>query len=745
MSSSPMASSNSHLAQQFQSLIWSCLDADLTRSAIFYAERYFATDQNSHDARHIYATALLRDGDVYPALRLVTTPPDRACYLCLDIKAKCCTKLGRQRQARDAIETMFQDAAYPFACRPPPRQATLYPEEAALRAREGTACLKGNLPDQAAIHFRAALALNPMIWEAFDGLCSLGKIPDIDELFPPRVSLNKRPPEDVLSVKFPVTTGAGFFTPEAGGNVGNLFRGFTQAFRPPPGPRDSMLSNDSSFYPDASLQQLPRNAARMQLAPSQPSHLGRPLSSAEETGPLPKRLRSNTRQEPAKPKSKEERKPASSRTTRSNSQSTTNPPQTRRSTRIGTTAAKTLKVVDSNLTAVKHMGRRKAIQRSKSHDSDDENSPSATSNAQSPRSEGSPARSKEQDAAALQELQEIEMADNHIYNLMRQFARAARALALYDCDGCLQELEQLPDVHQQSPCILAMAGKAHYERQNFLAADRAFKSVRVLEPFRLQDMETYSSLLWTLQLKPELSFLAQELLNINPRASQGWIAAGNLFSLQRERAKALTCFRRATQVDPSCAYAYTLSGLEVIDEDLDGAITYFQNALRADQRHYNAWYGLGTCYMRQSKIRMAEFHYRKAVEIHPTNAVLLGCVGMAVERRGDRRAALELFDKAIRLQTDNALTRYRRAKILIALKRYKATVEDLEFLRNVSPEEANVVFQLAKAYRLMGDELKSAQTLAVVRDIAPKSMNKVRKLLELEKDTTVASDPMDEG
>lgn len=29
-----------------------------------------------------------------------------------------------------------------------------------------------------------------------------------------------------------------------------------------------------------------------------------------------------------------------------------------------------------------------------------------------------------------------------------------------------------------------------------------------------------------------------------------------------------------------------------------------------------------------SKIRLAEYHYRKALEIHPRNAVLLGCVGM---------------------------------------------------------------------------------------------------------------------
>ena len=39
-------------------------------------------------------------------------------------------------------------------------------------------------------------------------------------------------------------------------------------------------------------------------------------------------------------------------------------------------------------------------------------------------------------------------------------------------------------------------------------------------------------------------------------------------------------------------------------------------------------YGLGTCYLRMGKVRLAEYHYRKAADINPHNAVLLGCVGM---------------------------------------------------------------------------------------------------------------------
>lgn len=62
----------------------------------------------------------------------------------------------------------------------------------------------------------------------------------------------------------------------------------------------------------------------------------------------------------------------------------------------------------------------------------------------------------------------------------------------------------------------------------------------------------------------------------------------------------------------------------------------------------------------------------------------------------------------------------------------------------MTPEESNVVFQLAKVYRLIGDEVKSAHMLAVARDISPKSANKIKKLLETVKDE-FGDDKMEEG
>ncbi|KAL0580244.1 chaperonin-containing T-complex alpha subunit Cct1 [Marasmius crinis-equi] len=747
-------------------------DADLTRSAIFYAERYFATNQSSHEARHLYATALYRGGQTYSALCVVDIPRDEQCSGCLELKAKFCTALGRFRQSRECLEDSMRSAPIAPSPTPPTRTASCLPSEAALHCRSGTMALKGNLHDQAAQSFRQALSKNPLIWEAFEGLCALGSIPEIDELFPPkptplkRGSLNDEPPKSTG----PIATGAGFFTPDLS-NGGNFFRGWkpemNQPFRiaPLPGPRDSIASSDSPFqYVDTTFHQAHRNSRSQPVLPtSTHQHITRPLSSADESGPIPKKPRSAAvDSEFIKPlktlKSAGEdisRKGSSSRNstaTTKGTQSLTSNAGTRRSQRLqGTSNTKP----SSKTSAMRERRRQIAHGRSKSMESDlDDDAlaadavypPSPSAIPHSPRSEESPSPGNWTAAHenAAQEAYEVELADHYIYDLMRRFAIATRALTLYDSTKCLAELEQLHKDHQQTPWVLAMVGKAQYERGDYNAAERAFSAVRVLDPYRLWDMEVYSTLLWHLQRPVQLSFLAQELISIDPRSAQAWIAVGNLFSLQKERPQALTCFRRAFQMDPACAYAYTLSGHETIDEDPDKAITFFQSALRVDPRHYNAWYGLGSCYLRMSKLRLAEYHYRKAVAVHPTNAVLLGCVGMVLERRGDRDGAHSHFEQAVKLAPENALVRYRRAKVYIAMKRYESAIKDLEYLRSTSPEEANVVFQLAKVYRLIGDEVKSAQLLAIARDISPKSIGKIKKLLETVKDEMI-EDKMDEG
>jgi predicted Zn-dependent protease len=199
--------------------------------------------------------------------------------------------------------------------------------------------------------------------------------------------------------------------------------------------------------------------------------------------------------------------------------------------------------------------------------------------------------------------------------------------------------------------------------------------------------------------------------------------------------------------------------------------------------------------------------WRSLLHFLISEALIRGCLlspEQAFQRRGDRSGALVMFDDALRRAPDNALVRYHRAKLFIGMKQYQVSrsrgplsrvaviahscagsrvtrsslipvadgyasfpllrvspailvafilrcassqraVYDLERLRDAAPEEANVIFQLARVYRLLGDELKSAQLLAAARDVAPKSIGKIRKLLETVRDEDAADEEMDEG
>jgi anaphase-promoting complex subunit 3 len=55
-------------------------------------------------------------------------------------------------------------------------------------------------------------------------------------------------------------------------------------------------------------------------------------------------------------------------------------------------------------------------------------------------------------------------------------------------------------------------------------------------------------------------------------------------------------------------------------------------------------------------------------------------------------------------------------------------------LRDLVPDESNVVYQLAKLYRLMGNTVQSALQLATARDLSPQSMSKIKKLVETTKE-----------
>lgn len=303
----------------------------------------------------------------------------------------------------------------------------------------------------------------------------------------------------------------------------------------------------------------------------------------------------------------------------------------------------------------------------------------------------------------------------------RRLSIAQLALTNYDSQTAIQTYNSLPSHQRESPYVWSQIGKCYFEEASYTDAERYFLRVRDAAPSRLDDMEVFSTVLWHLKSEVDLAYLAHELVETDRLSPQAWCAIGNSFSLQREHDQALKCFRRATQLDPLFAYGFTLQGHEhIANEEFEKALEAYRCALAADNRHYNAWYGLGKVYEKMGKWDIAETHYKTAARINPTNAVLICCIGGVMEKLKQPEAALDMYTRACVLQPSGALSRFKKAKCLMTLGRPREALAELVVLKDVAPDEANVHFLLGKLYKILRMRGEAVKSFTMALNLDPK-------------------------
>ena len=291
----------------------------------------------------------------------------------------------------------------------------------------------------------------------------------------------------------------------------------------------------------------------------------------------------------------------------------------------------------------------------------------------------------------------------------------------YRCQEALQILSSVAPSQRETPWVLAQIGRAFYEQASYAEAEKYFTRIKIIAPSRLEDMEVYSTILWHLKNEIDLAFLAHEIIDIDRNSPQAWCAVGNSFSLQRDHDQALKCFKRATQLDPKFAYAFTLQGHEhVANEEYDKALAAYRSSIAAENRHYNAWYGLGKVFEKQGKYEFAEQHYRTAATINPTNAVLVCCIGVVLEKMKNPRAALVQYTRSCELAPKSALSRFKKARVLVTLGEPQKALEDLRMLKDIAPDEANVHFLLGRVYKILRQKGNAIRHFTTTLNLDPK-------------------------
>lgn len=295
------------------------------------------------------------------------------------------------------------------------------------------------------------------------------------------------------------------------------------------------------------------------------------------------------------------------------------------------------------------------------------------------------------------------------------------ALCHFHGDTALQMFNSLGTGQRETPWVLAQIGRVLFEQNEYSEAEKYFARLKTMAPARLDDMEVYSTILWHMKNEIELAFLSHEIGDIDRGSPQAWCAIGNSFSLQRDHDQALKCFKRATQLNPKFAYAFTLQGHEhVANEEYDKGLAAYRAAIAVDNRHYNAWYGLGKVFEKQGKYSFAEQHYRTAALINPTNAVLICCIGVVLEKLKNPKAALIQYTRSCEIAPKSALIRFKKARVLLALQEPHLALQELKLLKDIAPDEANVHFLLGKAYKILRQKAAAIKHFTTALNLDPK-------------------------
>lgn len=195
--------------------------------------------------------------------------------------------------------------------------------------------------------------------------------------------------------------------------------------------------------------------------------------------------------------------------------------------------------------------------------------------------------------------------------------------------------------------ILAQIALGHHNRRNLNDAIRIFQNILELDPYRLDNLDTYSNLLYVLEMKKELADLAHKVVNIDKYRVETCCVIGNYYSLRSDHAKAVLYFRRALKLNPQFLSAWTLMGHEFMEmKNTNAAIQSYRHAIEINSRDYRAWYGLGQTYEILKMPNYCLHYYKRAQQLKPNDSRMVIALGEAYEKLEKTENALKCYYKA---------------------------------------------------------------------------------------------------
>ncbi|KAJ1660148.1 Anaphase-promoting complex subunit 8 [Dispira simplex] len=252
--------------------------------------------------------------------------------------------------------------------------------------------------------------------------------------------------------------------------------------------------------------------------------------------------------------------------------------------------------------------------------------------------------------------------------------------------------QQFPDCGH----LLTLQAMAHYHAREFEEAEALFDTLFRADPFRLDHIDVYSNILYVMENRPKLSYLAHHCVEIDKYRPETCCVIGNYYGLRGEHEKAIVYFQRALKLDRQYLSAWTLMGHEYVElKNTSAAIEAYRRAIDIDERDHRAWSGLGQIYEFLKMPHYALFYYQRAAALRPFDTRLWSVLAGCYELCQRYEEAIQCYNRALLEAENETLLLTQLAKLYTTMDR---------------PDDAAEHYRLAlKSYPV--DEAKSDEYL----------------------------------
>jgi len=289
----------------------------------------------------------------------------------------------------------------------------------------------------------------------------------------------------------------------------------------------------------------------------------------------------------------------------------------------------------------------------------------------------------------------------------KHFTEALDAYRQYNLTGAKDKLDRA-----RSECISAANSERSYE-----------KLIKLLYNLGMAYTDKKE-----LSKAEELLFLAYE---IKPDNESALFGLGYLYGIQDRFQKAIDCFERVTTTKPESSPAWYNKGTALGKLGrMEEAFKAFEKAIEIDPQKEKAWYNKGLSLHHLGRMEEAIEAYDKAIEINPQKEEAWYNKGLSLSHLGRMEEAIEAYEKAIEINPQKEEAWHNKGFALSNIGRTEEAIEAYEKAIEIEPKDAARHIVLARLYRRLGREAKSAEACKNARDLIEKESEYNRACFE---------------